>query len=235
MYSATAAHYDRIYSSFKDYAAEAGALAELLRARGRCTRTVLDVACGTGAHAAALAEAHGFEVDGVDLDPAFVAIAAAKCPRGRFLQADMTGMHLGRSFDAVLCLFGSIAYTVAPPKLRAALACLREHVTPGGVAIVEPFLSPDRFVAGHTSSITAESDGVRVTRTNRSERDGAICRLNFEYVIEGPRGTEYATEVHELGLFGVDEILEGFTAAGMTATYDSHGLNGRGLYVAFCA
>jgi len=52
MYSASAAHYDRIYSSFKDYAAEAQALAELLRAGGRRTRTVLDVACGTASIAA---------------------------------------------------------------------------------------------------------------------------------------------------------------------------------------
>jgi SAM-dependent methyltransferase len=231
MYSASAAHYDRIYS-FKDYAAEARALAELLRADGRRIRTVLDVACGTGAHAAALTDGHGFEVDGIDLDPALLAIAAAKCPRGRFLQADMTDLHLGRTFDAVLCLFGSIAYTVTPSRLRAALACLREHVAPGGVVIVEPFLTPDGFVAGHTSSITAESDGVRVTRSNRSERDGAVCRLNFDYVIEGPGGTQRANEVHELGLFSVDEIVEGFTAAGMVASYDPRGLAGRGLYVA---
>lgn len=72
MYSASAAHYDRIY---------------------------------------ALTETHGFAVDGIDLDPTLLAIAAAKCPGGRFLQVDMTDMHLGRTFDAVLCLFGSIAYT----------------------------------------------------------------------------------------------------------------------------
>lgn len=232
MYSASAAHYDRIYGSFKDYAAEARGLAELLRAGGRRIRTVLDVACGTGAHAALLAESHGFEVDGVDLDPALLAIAAAKCPRGRFVQADMTDLHLGRTFDAVLCLFGSIAYTATPAKLRAAFACLREHVVPGGVVVVEPFLTPDQFTAGHTNSITAESEGIRVTRRNRSERDGARCRLNFEYVIEGPHGTECEAEVHELGLFTIDQVLDGFASAGMTATYDPRGPAGRGLYVA---
>jgi hypothetical protein len=112
---------------------------------------------------------------------------------------------------------------------------MREHVGPGGVVIVEPFLTPDRFTAGHTNTITAGSDGVRVTRKNRSERDGMRCRLIFDYLIEGPHGTERATEVHELGLFSVDEILEGFTAAGMTATYDPHGLAGRGLYLASIA
>jgi hypothetical protein len=147
----------------------------------------------------------------------------------------MTDMHLGRTFDAVSCLFGSIAYAAVLPKLRTALACLREHLGPGGLVIVEPFLTPDGFVAGHTNSMTAESDGVRVTRSNRSERDGTLCRLNFDYVIEGPGGTEYATEVHEVGLFSVGEMLESFTAAGMTATYDPHGLAGRGLYVASIA
>lgn len=232
MYSESAALYDLIYASFKDYAAEARHFAELLRRiRPQC-RTLLDVACGTGAHARLLGEAHGFAVDGIDLDPALVAIARAKCPQGKFAQADMVDFHLGRSYDAVLCLFGSIGYAVTLPRLRQAVACLAAHVAPGGLVVVEPFLTPEQFVPGTTGQITAEAPDLRVTRTHRSERTEQACRLHFEYEIERPAGTEYAAEVHELGLFTVDEMLESFAAAGLAARHEPDGPIGRGIYVA---
>ena len=66
MFAASEEFYDLIYSTFKDYAAEATQIASVLRrANPRC-RTVLDVACGTGEHARLLA-ADGFVVDGLDL------------------------------------------------------------------------------------------------------------------------------------------------------------------------
>src|SRR4051812_29910857 len=102
-----AALYDLIYMSMKDYSAEAGQIADLLRrARPHC-RTLLDVGCGTGEHARLLGEVHGFEVDGVDIDPAMLAIARTRS-HGRFDVADMTDFHLGRCYDGVLNLFGAI-------------------------------------------------------------------------------------------------------------------------------
>jgi len=49
-------------------------------------------------------------VDGLDLDPAFVRIAARKHPAGAFIQADMSNFHTGRKHDALLCLFSTIGY-----------------------------------------------------------------------------------------------------------------------------
>ncbi len=232
MYSESAALYDLIYTPIKDYSAEAGQVADLLRRARPRSRTLLDVACGTAEHARLLGEVHGFEVDGVDLDPAFVAIARAKCPQGRFDVADMTDFHLGRSYDVVLSLFGSIGYVVTLPRLREALACLRDHLVPGGVAVVEPFLTPDAFRPGTTGTHTVEADGLRVTRTHRSECTGQRCRLYFHDTIEGPDGTRQSSEVHELGLFTVDEMLAAFSAVGLAVTYDPHGPIGRGVYVA---
>jgi SAM-dependent methyltransferase len=232
MYSESAALYDLIYTPIKDYSAEAGQVADLLRrARPRC-RTLLDVACGTAEHARLLGEVHGFEVDGVDLDPAFVAIARAKCPHGRFDVADMADFHLGRSYDVVLSLFGSIGYVVTLPRLHEALVCLRDHLVPGGIAIVEPFLAPEDFRPSTNGAHTIESSGLRVTRTHRFERMGSRFRLYFHDTIEGPAGLRESTEVHELGLFTVDEMLAAFSAVGLAVTYDPHGPFRCGVYVA---
>ena len=107
MFSESTDLYDRFYHE-KDYRAEAAYVAAVVRGHVPSAESVLDVACGTGEHARCLSYDHGFRVDGVDLDPGFVALASRKNPAGTFARADMTDFDLGRTYDAVLCLFSSI-------------------------------------------------------------------------------------------------------------------------------
>jgi SAM-dependent methyltransferase len=229
-----AAMYELFYTSMKDYSAEAGEIAHMVRrARPHC-RTLLDVGCGTGEHARLLGEVHSFKVDGLDLDPAMVAMARTKWPHGRFDVADMTDFHLDRRYDGVLCMFGAIAHALTVPGLRDAFACMRDHLAPGGVAIVQPYLAPDELPLG-TAEYTIESGGVRIKRTRRSERDGQLQRLYYHYTIEGPDRTQELDEAFELALFTVDETLAAFSAVGLAALYDPGSpveMGGRGFYFA---
>jgi ubiquinone/menaquinone biosynthesis C-methylase UbiE len=59
VFSESAELYDLVYSSFKDYHAEADQIAALLRSTYLPCHTVLDVGCGTGEHAKLLASVHG--------------------------------------------------------------------------------------------------------------------------------------------------------------------------------
>jgi len=227
--------YDLIYISMgKDYSAEAGKFADLIRrARPQC-RTLLDVGCGTGEHARLLGEVHGFEVDGIDISPEMIERTRAKCPRGRFDVGDMVDFHLGRRYDGVLNLFGAIAHAATLPRLRDTLACMRDHLVPGGIAVVQPYLTPDELQVG-TAEYTVESGNLRVTRTRRSERDGQRQRLYFHYTVDGPEGTQELDEAHDLALFTVEDTLGAFSAVGLAATYDPGSpdeLGGKGFYVA---
>src|SRR3954463_15826813 len=107
-------------------------------------RTVLDVACGTGAHARALIDA-GFRVDGVDLEPIFVEIAAAKCPEGSFVVADMTDLELPGRYDVVTCLFSAIGYVRTDGALQSTIHRMAAHLNPGGVLIVDPWFEPGQL------------------------------------------------------------------------------------------
>jgi SAM-dependent methyltransferase len=235
MFTTAAEYYDLIYSALKDYPTEAAQLATLLGRFNPGCRTVLDVACGTGEHARLLA-ARGFVVDGVDLDPRFVHIAAQKHTAGRFVEGDMSDFDVSRRYDAVLCLFSSIGYLKTSERLRRAIACFRRHLEPNGVVIVEPWFPPGVLDTDRVSHNFAEADGVRVSRTTHVEVDGSLSRLVFDYEITDHGGTRHAREVHELGLFGHDELTEAFHHAGLELVlHDPTGLCGRGLYAATIA
>ena len=142
MFSETAAYYEALYETWKDFDAESAKIAALLRDEHPGARTVLDAACGTGRHAHVLAGAHGFAVDGFDLDGGMVRIAADRNPDGHFDVADMVDFNLGRRYDAVICLFSSIGYVRTARNLERTLRCFGNHVESDGVILVEPWFPP---------------------------------------------------------------------------------------------
>jgi len=234
MFAKSAEYYDAIYT-FKDYAKEAGEIAARLRSLRRDVETVLDVGCGTGEHARLLAETHGFAVDGLDLDPELVRLARRKHPGGRFFEADMSNFALGRRYHAILCLFGSIGYLVTLDRVASALVCFRQHLAPGGVVLIEPWFPPGGLDTGRTSRLSGTYRDTHVIRTSRTEVDGRVSRLHFEYEFHGPDGRHVATEVHELGLFTQEEMGRALESAGLSAAFEHTGLSGRGLWTATVA
>lgn len=231
MFTESAEFYDAIYS-FKDYVAEADQIVARVRSVRPGARTVLDVACGTGEHVRLLADRHGFDVDGLDFDPGLLRVARTKHPLGRFFEADMSSFVRERRYDAILCLFSSIAYLVTLERVTQALACFRQHLAVNGVVFIEPWFPPGGLDTTRVVRVSGTHNGMRVTRVNRNEVEGRISRLHFEYEIDAPEGTRRATEVHELGLFTPDEMGGAFERAGLNAHLDHVGLTGRGLWVA---
>jgi SAM-dependent methyltransferase len=231
MFNASAEYYDLIYAAFKDYAAEVLQVSSLLRRLDPDCRTVLDVGCGTGEHARLLTD-RGFVVDGIDIEPAFVRIASAKNPAGRFIPADMSDFQLPTRYDALLCLFSSIGYLRTLERVTRAFACFREHLAPGGVALVEPWFPPGVLEANREFTHTGEAHGVKVSRHSRTEIAGTLSRLVFEYEIDDHGEIRRVNEVHELGLFTTEEMLQAFAAAGLHVDHDPEGLTGRGLFIA---
>jgi SAM-dependent methyltransferase len=109
VFSESAELYDAIYGTFKDYAAEADVIAQLIRSNRPAARTVLDVGCGTGEHVKHLRD-HGLVVDGLDIDPALLTVARRKVPAAQFFEGDMSAFDVAKRYDVVACLFSSIGY-----------------------------------------------------------------------------------------------------------------------------
>ena len=230
MFSKSAYWYDVLYS-FKDYHQESEAILDLLKKEHPEARTLLDVACGTAEHDRYLSAI--YQVDGLDINPDFVAIASKKNPNGQYFQADMTAFALGKTYDVVLCLFSSIGYVKTLDYVVKALRCFEKHLNPGGIAVVEPWFTPETWKP-HTSvhMITRETAEGKVCRMNISEQEGPLSVINFHYLVGTLEGVRHFTERHELGLFSGEEMESAFKEAGLRVEYDPQGLTGRGLYVA---
>ena len=105
---------------------------------------VLDVGCGPGRHAHALA-ARGIEVVGVDISQRFVDLAAAGAPLGaRFERADARALAYDAQFDAAISLCqGAFGLTGGPGAPLdgdgAVLAGMARALRPGGRLAVSAF------------------------------------------------------------------------------------------------
>ncbi len=222
--------YDAIYA-WKDYAAEARRLKELLAERQRVTgrRTLLDVACGTATHASYLRDDYAYE--GLDLDPQMLALARERFSDLTFHQGDMLDFDLGRQFDVVTCLFSSIAYVKTLQGLEQATATMARHVRPGGMLVIEPFVGPQQWQEGRPTATFVDRDELKIARMSVGAREGDVAILDFEYLIATAAGIERYSERHELGLFTDAQYQRAYRAAGFTLTRDEDGLMGRSLYL----
>jgi len=229
-YSEAAEFYDLLYSDQKDYAEEAQVLAGLLRKNCPEAKSLLDVGCGTGAHARSLIDG-GFEVDGIDLEPSFVEIAAKKCPEGSFHVGDMANFDLPGQYDGVLCLFSAIGYAQTEENLRAAIRAMTAHLKPGGVLLVDPWFEESELSDGWISTHVGRGDDLTVCRMSRTVIEGAVSRLEFEYLIGTSEGISRRSEIHELGLFSQPQMEAAFREAGLEVERETEAPRTRGIYV----
>ena len=163
-----ARHYDVVYAE-KPYPEEARFVDSLLRDVGVERGRFLDLACGTGRHAAAFCSL-GWTVTGVDISEELLNGHGSTRLQLDSYDQDMRHLDaLGEGYDAITCLFDSIGYVLDDDGVLATLAAARRHLAPRGALVVE-FL--------HAAALRRHSSPVRVRHVSLSDDGDELLRIS---------------------------------------------------------
>ena len=189
------------YSFTKGTAQEVGFLTETLSIRP--PMTVLDVGCGPGRHAHALAE-QGVDVVGVDISERFVALATERdVPRSSFVRGDARRLPVRNgSFDLAISLCQG-GFGLVPGEDGGVVEQIAAALRPGGRAVLSAFSSyfAVRFVE-ETDDFDADA-GVNHELTTVKDESGVDAQFDLWTSCFTPR--ELRLIAQQSGLM-VDEI-----------------------------
>jgi SAM-dependent methyltransferase len=153
---------------------------------------VIDVGCGPGRHAHALAR-RGLEVVGVDISQRFVDLAAAGAPAGAtFVRGDARSLAFAAEFDAAISLcqgaFGLAGGPGAPLDADAdVLAGIARALRPGGVAAVSAFSAYFQVRWLEDGDTFDAATGVNHERTEVRDEAGATVAADLWTTCFTPR------------------------------------------------
>lgn len=182
---------------------------------------VIDLGCGGGALCEVLAEA-GYQVHGIDVSPAMVALARRRVPQGHFEVADVTAVALPPC-DVVTAIGEVLCYACPDDaSLEGLLERIHEALRPGGLLLFDVATTGR---AKEPTQRSARGKGWRVEAT-AVESDGVLTRT-IDTWRTAPDGERHSREIHRLRLFEVDDVLARLRDAGFEAEplagYDDYG------------
>lgn len=219
---ATAAALARLYDL--DLIDDPGDLDLYLALAARADGAILELAVGTGRLAVPLAET-GHAVTGVDLDPAMLDRARARARdagtgvagRLTLVEADLVGLRLPAAGEFGLAFIALNSLLVLPTRAaqRAALRTLADHLTPGGLAVVDVWIPDAEDLGRFDGRISLEwprldpETGAIVTKAASAQHDAAAATVTLTTIFEeGGQGLPPARWVRRdrLRLMSADEL-----------------------------
>lgn len=198
LYKQLAPYYDLIYSQ-KDYENEAKYQQALIaKFKKSKSKKLLEVACGTGRYTKFYEKK--FLTTGVDLNPAMLKIAKKRLTNTKLLAGDMRSFKLNEQFDVVLCLFSSIAYLTSTHNLIRVIKNFSEHLKPGGVIIISPWISKLQYKSNINFMDIYRSKQLKLARMSEHKvLNNTISKITHSWLIgENGKAVKIVTnDVHK--------------------------------------
>lgn len=176
--------------------------------------TVLDLACGTGTYAFALAE-RGHKVTALDLDKDMVKLAIEK--KGKldveFYVQDMTEIKnkfKDKKYDLIYCIGNSLVHLESREAIRKLIKDMSSMLNEGGTIIVQ-IINYDRVLSNNITVlpiIEREEQGIKFLRNYRySEEDPAIYFETELLISKDDKEEKYVNSIKLLPILSA-ELLE---------------------------
>jgi len=194
---------------------------------------VLDLACGTGGHAVALARL-GHRVTGVDLGAAMVRLAQAKAadggfqggagPEFRVMDMREAARRLEPGFVLVYCVGNSLVHLESEQAIAAVLADCRSLLEPGGALVVQ-ILNYDRILSLRIlelPTLVSENPPLKFVRRYDYAPADRVVQFRTELTVREPGGERTVANTVALWILK-RETLERLTRAAGFSRLRLHG------------
>jgi SAM-dependent methyltransferase len=160
---------------------------------------ILELGCGTGRVALTLAR-EGFRVTGLDLSHQMLDIFKEKLSkeasqqpelseRVELIHGNMADFSIKRKFSLIIAPFRAFQAVTAQEDIENAFSCVREHLTDGGIFIVNvfnPYANPLdeswRRAEEFIGEIIDEQTGVRIARYECREKIDPMNQIIYPYL-----------------------------------------------------
>jgi len=206
-------YYDLLNSN-KDYKAEVDFVNTLIRENSINVKTLLDMGCGTGAHAEIFCD-KGYKVHGIDLSKEMLKIAKTR-QKGKeenltFSHSSIQDLNLNKKFDAIISLFHVMSYQNSNNELIKAFEVAKDHLKKGGIFIFDFWYGPAvltdlpvtrvKRLVGEKVNVTRLSEPMMHPQVN-------IVDVNFDIFIENLATKEIfeKKELHKMRYFFDTEL-----------------------------
>lgn len=218
VFDAYAHYYDLLYRD-KDYAAEAEYVKSHLVVTAPSTRRILELGCGTGAHAEHLARM-GYYVCGIDISPTMLVRAEERRRGGEgrdieellsFREGDVRNIRTDETFDAVISLFHVMSYQTTEADLLGTFQTASSHLRSGGMFMFDFWYGPGVLSQKPEARVKRlEDETMRVIRIAEPEMfpNMNVVEVNYQVLIELKTSNLYkkVTEKHRMRYWFIPEL-----------------------------
>lgn len=230
-------YYDSLYQE-KDYLAEVRYINDLITKWANRAQSILDIGCGTGQHAALLAQSGKF-VHGVDQSEEMIKVALKRkmntllCNGGQleFTCSDIQTMGFKKTYDVITALFHVMNYQENVGAFITAMHTIKAHLQPGGIFIFdswygpavenfEPELRVKRF-EDETNKI------IRIAEPDYFKQEQRVD-VNYQMLVLNKIGGLYQefVECHKIRYFFMSDIEDMLSEAGFKIIFSEEWLTG---------
>lgn len=223
LYRDLAKYYDLIYH-WKDYKKEVEKIKRMIsKYKKSDSNDLLEVGCGTGQHLLYLKD--DFSCIGVDINEEMLKVAKKNVKGVDFRKQDMISLYMGKKFDVIISLFGSIGYVKTYENLEKTIQNFSNHLKPDGVVIIDSWLTKSDYIIGFPHMTTYDGEDIKIARLNVSKMRDNLSVIEFHFLIaERNKDVKYLKDLHELGLFEVDKTIEIMNNANLKSKHLKRGL-----------
>ncbi len=212
MFQAELAKYYDLMRQYRDYDQECRFADSIIQKYRPGTRKVLDICCGTGAHALRMARL-GYEVTGVDLSPDMLDIARGKAKRAD-LPIDLRCIDVRKLneievYQAAYCLGYTFLYMTKYSEVMSFFETVNRTLSVGGVFLLDFINGWSLIEEFQQDHFVYEDENTTITHHEKSSLDKKkrVKHIEFNYSITNSDGqVKNIIAREDLRIFFDDEV-----------------------------